>query len=292
MTGIGVGIACVMWLVGFSLWAGLPSYYRQAPGKVPSFYKTLFRRKIIVVSKPLNRSLRCSIDTGLVVLLHGHSSELLAFGTVWSQLALPLVKPTRLCLENSHRCGSLLPWRLGWIPLPLQHPLQTSFMDLAHLRHRLRSAQVVSNAVVHVQYRHVRSMGWRPRSQCLCRSSPVALARRFGRPSRRRQVQSSPTTLFLLLTASSGFGMILLNTLTRFHIAFTLIAAQVLGSIATILARATAPNKIGPGDVFPDFSAGYSEGLSKAWFWIALIFQLSINLICFLFFRKEQLAKP
>jgi alpha-1,3-glucan synthase len=86
--------------------------------------------------------------------------------------------------------------------------------------------------------------------------------------------------------------MILLNTLTRFHIAFTLIAAQVLGSIATILARATAPNKIGPGDVFPDFSAGFSEGLSKAWFWIALLFQLSINVTCFLFFRKEQLSKP
>jgi alpha-1,3-glucan synthase len=86
--------------------------------------------------------------------------------------------------------------------------------------------------------------------------------------------------------------MILLNTLTRFHIAFTLVAAQVLGSIATILARATAPNKIGPGDVFPDFSGELSEGLSKVWFWVALAFQLSINLTCFLFYRKEQLSKP
>lgn len=89
-----------------------------------------------------------------------------------------------------------------------------------------------------------------------------------------------------------GFGMILLNTLTRFHIAFTLLAAQVLGSVATILARATAPNAIGPGDVFPDFSAGVTEGLGRPWFWIGLACQLAINVMAFFFFRKEQLAKP
>ncbi|PCG92385.1 Hypothetical protein PENO1_088390 [Penicillium occitanis (nom. inval.)] len=61
-----------------------------------------------------------------------------------------------------------------------------------------------------------------------------------------------------------GFGMILLNTLTRFHIAFTLLAAQVIGSIGTILARATAPDNTGPGDIFPDFSAGVRDALSKA----------------------------
>ena len=42
-----------------------------------------------------------------------------------------------------------------------------------------------------------------------------------------------------------GFGMIFLQTLTRIHVAFTLIAAQVLGSIATIVARAGAPDAIG-----------------------------------------------
>ena len=89
-----------------------------------------------------------------------------------------------------------------------------------------------------------------------------------------------------------GFGMILLQTLTRFHVLFTLLAAQVLGSIATILARATAPNKIGPGDVFPDFSAGAGEGLGKPWFWIALLANLAVPVGFFMFFRKEQLSKP
>jgi alpha-1,3-glucan synthase len=86
--------------------------------------------------------------------------------------------------------------------------------------------------------------------------------------------------------------MILLNTLTRFHIVFTLLAAQVLGSVATILGRATAPDKQGPGDVFPDFSAEVGAGLSKGWFWICLLLQLSVNCLCFMFFRKEQLQKP
>ena len=86
--------------------------------------------------------------------------------------------------------------------------------------------------------------------------------------------------------------MILLQTLTRFHVLFTLIAAQVLGSMATILARATAPDKIGPGDVFPDFSAGAMPGLGKAWFWVALLFNLTVPVGFFMFFRKEQLSKP
>ena len=89
-----------------------------------------------------------------------------------------------------------------------------------------------------------------------------------------------------------GFGMILLQTLTRIHIACTLIAAQVLGSIATMLARATAPDSTGPGDVFPDFSAGVQQGLSKGWFWVGLMFQLVICVGLFAFFRKEQLTKP
>lgn len=89
-----------------------------------------------------------------------------------------------------------------------------------------------------------------------------------------------------------GFGMILLQTLTRVHIAFTLIAAQVLGSVATIAARASAPNAIGPGDVFPDFSIDWKEPLGLHWFWVALLFQLLICVGFFAFFRKEQLSKP
>lgn len=36
-----------------------------------------------------------------------------------------------------------------------------------------------------------------------------------------------------------GFGMMLMQTLTRLHIAFAMVGAQVLGSIASVLARAS-----------------------------------------------------
>lgn len=77
-----------------------------------------------------------------------------------------------------------------------------------------------------------------------------------------------------------GFGIILLQTLTRLHICFTLSASQVLGSIATICARGFAPNKIGPGPISPDITAGGSA-LANAWFWVALFFQLSIWYVSF-----------
>jgi len=68
-------------------------------------------------------------------------------------------------------------------------------------------------------------------------------------------------------------------------------AAQVLGRVATILARLTAPDKTGPGDVFPNFALG-GQGLGRMSFWLGMGSQI---LVCFgfaLFFRKEQLAKP
>ncbi|KAH7329967.1 hypothetical protein BKA65DRAFT_527674 [Rhexocercosporidium sp. MPI-PUGE-AT-0058] len=89
-----------------------------------------------------------------------------------------------------------------------------------------------------------------------------------------------------------GFGMLLMQTLTRVHVAYTLIVAQVLGSIATILARATAPYKVGPSGMFPGFSRGAYPGVGQPCFWVNLIFQLLICVGFFTFFRKEQLNKP
>lgn len=50
LTGITIPIALIMWAIGFTLFFGLPDYYRQAPGQVPSFYRSVVRRKIIMVS--------------------------------------------------------------------------------------------------------------------------------------------------------------------------------------------------------------------------------------------------
>jgi alpha-1,3-glucan synthase len=89
-----------------------------------------------------------------------------------------------------------------------------------------------------------------------------------------------------------GFGIVLLQTLTRFHVAATLCASQVLGSATVILAKATSPTSVSLADVFPNFGLVGAEGLKRPWFWVGLLSQL---LICAGFakvFRKEQLFKP
>ena len=41
-------ITIFLWSIGLIVYFGLPNYYRQTPGKVPSFYKSVFRRKIVL----------------------------------------------------------------------------------------------------------------------------------------------------------------------------------------------------------------------------------------------------
>ncbi|CCF45104.1 hypothetical protein CH063_14295 [Colletotrichum higginsianum] len=90
----------------------------------------------------------------------------------------------------------------------------------------------------------------------------------------------------------AGIGMILMLTLTRVHVAAACVGAQVLGSIFTMLARATAPNKVGPSSVFPDISEGLGVAFANAWFWVVLFLNLFICIGYFKFFRKEQVSKP
>lgn len=88
-------------------------------------------------------------------------------------------------------------------------------------------------------------------------------------------------------TQGVGFGTALLQTLTRMHICFTLLAAQVIGSLATICGRGFAPNNIGPGGVHPDISGG-ADALMELWFWIVLIIQLLIPYVTSCLFSKSM----
>lgn len=42
-------LALLMWIVGVVIYTGLPDYFRQASGQIPSFYRSIPRRKIILV---------------------------------------------------------------------------------------------------------------------------------------------------------------------------------------------------------------------------------------------------
>jgi hypothetical protein len=51
LIAVTVPLALLMWTVGTLLFFGLPDYYRQKPGAVPSFYGALCRKGVVIVSK-------------------------------------------------------------------------------------------------------------------------------------------------------------------------------------------------------------------------------------------------
>jgi len=191
------------------IYIGLPDFYRQAPGAMPSFYQALLRRKIVLwtlitvllqnlfLSAPYGRNWQFLwssrvAPTWAVVLL------LLFFGGVWAGMLWIFAK---LSIHHS--------WILPIFAIGLGAPR------------------------------------W---CQMLWGTSSIGLYLPWaGGPVASALVSRSLWLWLGLLDTVQGigFGMIFLQTLTRMHIAFTLIAAQVLGSIATIVARAVAPNKIG-----------------------------------------------
>lgn len=50
LTFVLVPVASLLFGIGILLFLSLPEYYRQDPGKIPSFYASLYRRKIVLVS--------------------------------------------------------------------------------------------------------------------------------------------------------------------------------------------------------------------------------------------------
>ncbi|KAK9561836.1 Cell wall alpha-1,3-glucan synthase ags1 [Aspergillus fumigatus] len=257
MTAICVPITVFLWCVGLLMFFGLPNYYRQSPGKVPSFYRSVFRRKIVIwnfavviiqnffLSAPYGRNWNflwssAHAKTWQIVILC-----IVFFGFVWAGFLFVLSH-----LSKKHS------WILPVFACGLGAP---------------RWAQI---------WWGVSGIGY---------YMPWVAGGLTGGALASRSIWLWLGVLDAI--QGLGFGMILLQTLTRMHMCFTLIVCQVLGSIATICARAFAPNNVGPGPISPDPTYGASA-VANAWFWIALIFQLLICAGFLLFFRREQLAKP
>lgn len=79
----------------------------------------------------------------------------------------------------------------------------------------------------------------------------------------------------------------------KIYIAVILIVGQILGTLITILAKATAPHRDRHEDVFQDFSASVRAALgSSHWFWTVLGAQLFVPFGFLRVFKKEQLSKP
>ena len=256
MTAITTPIAVFMWAIGLILFFGLPNYYRQEPGKIPSFYSSLYRRKIV-----LWFFVTVIVQNYWLSAPNGRNWRYL-----WSSQHAPAWAVAILVIVFFVGVWAAMLWILGISSKQHSWILPIFAIGLG----APRWAQMlwgVSNIGLYVPW------GTRAGGALLGRSLWLWLG-------------------VLDALQGVGFGMILLQTLTRFHVVFTLVAAQVIGSVATILAKASAPDANGPGAVFPDFSLGIMEGLQQAWFWVALVFQLAICIGFFMFFRKEQLFKP
>lgn len=134
----------------------------------------------------------------------------------------------------------------------------------------------------------------------LPRHMPLAVAGSFGCHTRCRPWYDSPSGNPCFVFSSyimTLIHIVISQTLSRLHVCATLAFSQIIGSICVMVARATAPNRIGPSSVFPDAGTwDFQNGLkgspmASAPFWIALASQLIIVVGYFWFYRREQLCK-
>lgn len=253
LTAVSIPIAVFMFAIATVLFFGLPDYYRQDPGAVASFYKAIFRREIV-------------IWFWVMVVLQNYWLSA-PYGRNWLFLWSSQHAP-RWAVALLVILFFILIW--GGILLVLAH------QSMQH------------SWIVPVFAIGLGAPRW---CQMLWSLSGIG----YHIPWAGLQggaIISRAVWLWLGVLDSlqgAGLGMILLMTLTRLHVTFTLVVAQAVGALCTILARVSAPDKIGAGSVFINLA---SESIASIWFWVALICQLIICGGYLKFFRKAQLMKP
>lgn len=253
LTAVSVPIAILMVCIGVVLYLGLPDYYRQDPGAVASFYRSICRREIVVWF-------------WIMVILQNYwlsAPYTRNWFFLWSSQNAPRWAVALLVIFFF-----IIVWGGALAFLGYQSKQHTWIIPVFAIGLGApRWCQMLwslSGIGFHVPW---------------CGLAGGALL-------------SRAVWLWLgVLDAIQGvgFGMILLMTLTRLHITFTLVVAQSVGAFFTILARATAPDKIVSTSVFVNLA---SDSPISVWFWLALLCQLIICGGYLKFFRKAQLMKP
>lgn len=257
MLAVCLPAALILWAIGGVLFVGLPEFYRETPGPVPELWKTLLKRKTIAWYL-----LAVIIQNYFLTSVYGRNWFFL-----FSSQAVPVWGIVLLALAF---------FTIGWA------------------------------AILFALAKFTKSHPWlfpmfavglgAPRwAQMWWGTSRIGLWLPWAGGAVGSAIVSRMVWLWLGLldgVQGAGIGMILMLTLTRVHVAAAIVAAQVLGSLATIAGRATAPDNLGPGRVFPDLSKGAGEVGGSPWFWVVLLLNLGICIGYFKFFRKEQVSKP
>ncbi|KAM5531218.1 hypothetical protein V8D89_015136, partial [Ganoderma adspersum] len=252
-------LSVMSFIFAYLMLYGLPDYYRQTPPKVPNFLKTLFRRKIVLwfLGSEILRDYWLSGPYGR------------NWGFLWN-VPIPKWQIALLVVAFFIVCWAIMMAILTWLSKTHTWLLPVFAVGLGAPR-------------------------W---CQMLWGTSSLALYIPWAGHAGPYLGVSLWLWLGVLDAIQGvGLGLILLQTLSRLHVCATLAFAQVIGSICVMVARATAPNRIGPGSVFPDAAQwDFEDGLmgsplASAPFWVALVCQLVIVIGYFWFYRKEQLGK-
>ncbi|KAJ3985674.1 modular protein with glycoside hydrolase family 13 and glycosyltransferase family 5 domains [Lentinula detonsa] len=253
-------LSIVCFLFSYLLLYGLPEYYRQTPPKVPNFLKTLFRRKIVVW-----------FLISVVLQTYWLSGP---YGQNWYFLwnsDIPTWKTLLLVLTFFVGVWALMLFVLTYF------------------------------SKTHTWLLPVFAVGLGAPRWCQILWGTSGIATYVPWAGSGGPYLSVGLWLWLgVLDAIQGvgLGLILLQTLSRLHVTVTLAFSQILGSAVVMVARATAPDALGPGTVFPDPGIWDPQnGLSGSpmaspMFWVCLICQLIIVAGYFWFYRREELARP
>jgi alpha-1,3-glucan synthase len=238
LTAVVMPIAAVCFIIGVLLALGLPKYYRQAPGKILFFYTSLFRRRIVLWF------------FFMVIIQNWFLSA--AFGRNWSFL-----------WSSSHAKA----WEVVLLVIFFFVFLWVGIMLV------FRYLSKEHSWILPVFGLSIGAPRW---AQTWWGTSNIGYYLPWAGGLTSGALASRCLWLWLGVLdeiQQVGLGMILLQTLTRVHVCFVLLAAQSLGSIATICARGFAPNKVGPAGISPNVGSSL-DAVGNAWFWIALFFQL------------------
>lgn len=259
VTYVTVPIAVLLWAICGVLFYGLPDAYRSKPGYVSAFYRSLVRRKVVVWF--------------LIVAVIQNYFLSTTYGRSWNYLWSSDLAPA---------------WAVVILAIFFFVGVWAAGLGAMAYLSKEHSWALPLFAI---------GLGAPRWAQSLWGTSGMGLYLPWASGSSAVVGVLVGRGLWLWLGVLDalqgvGFGMILLQTLGRFHVSFTVFGAQVIGSVATIVARATAPNKTGPGPVFPNLAVDLRGGLDSVWFWLPLLLQLVICVGFFRFFRKEQLFKP
>ncbi|WBW72795.1 prospore membrane alpha-1,3-glucan synthase Mok12 [Schizosaccharomyces osmophilus] len=250
--GLVASVAC--FCLAYVTFVGLPTYYRQSPSIIPAFYRSLSKRSIV---------------------LWFFIAQILS--NYW--LAVPYGQAWRFFWNTSHTpfWGIVVLLLIFFIAVWIIVLYGIKFLSLNN-----------------VWFPVIFGLGLLCPRWCLEFWSSSGLGLNLPWAGRIAPVLTKLIWLYLALwdgIQGIGIGVMLLQTLARDHVAFTLMLSQVVSSLTIMVAKPTIPVS---DKVFPNLGAwNPSEGpgpCSSPCFYIALICQIIAIGGLFYYYRKSQLA--